>query len=108
MCHFATLDVVNTCANGISHNPNGWPMVRCDDGIVRFAMTPTSGGDYDDARHAVHAGEILDVLPDGFAKAADAEGYRLDIALKTLRERLMPLELECVLKQTEMLQNWSP
>lgn len=76
--------------------PNGWPIIRCDDGMLRMVFTPSSGG-RDDEFYGVHhekgpVTEVPGVLPPGFAMAANAKGHVLELDLAALRDRLPPLE----------------
>lgn len=76
--------------------PNGWPIIRCDDGALRMAFTPSSGGRGDEFYGFHHDNafvtEVPAVLPPGFAKAANAKGYVLELDLKSLRDRLTAIE----------------
>ncbi|MCV9964857.1 hypothetical protein OIU34_23470 [Pararhizobium sp. BT-229] len=70
--------------------PNGWPVIRCSDGILRIAMTPSSGeGWQQDGWNRV---AVPSVLPSGYVTASANRPYEVDLDLDGLKERLAPVD----------------
>jgi hypothetical protein len=68
--------------------PNGWPVIRCPDGIMRIAMTPSSSRGQDSRTRV----EVPSVLPPGYVTTSADRPYEVDLDLDGLKERLAPLD----------------
>ncbi|MDW9481336.1 hypothetical protein GOB57_22070 [Sinorhizobium meliloti] len=70
---------------------NGWPIIRCKDGVLRLAMTPSSELD-GVIRSMDLLAEVPAVLPSGFVVPSEKR-YEIDINLDGLKDRLPPIDL---------------
>lgn len=76
---------------GFEHHdmPNGWPIIRCDDGLCRMGLTPCSDViDWSFGQEKKRRVVVPSVLPIEFANARSLDGRELRIDLDALKVRL--------------------
>lgn len=70
-------------------DPCGWPIIRCDDGILRISMTPSSR--FSDTTEASTL--VPEVLPSHVLRGNPHLPYVVDIDLEKLADALEPIDI---------------